>query len=478
MKNNMAHLVVLLLWGMASCAHAIEETRPNVLLIAVDDLNDWIGCMGGHPQAQTPNMDRLAKLGVLFTNAHCQSPVCNPSRASMMSGLYPETTGIYFLNPPPKESPVLQKTVMMPQRFETEGYFVSGAGKLFHNGGKQNETYVPNYGGSFGGFGPFPKKKLSSFPGVKLWDWGAFPERDDQMPDHKVADWAVGQLKQEFDRPFFLAVGFVTPHVPQYTPQKWIDLYPLEDLQCPEIREDDLEDISQYAINLTSLNHVAPTHAWVEENDQWKPLVQTYLACVSFMDAQVGRVLDALEKSPYADNTLIVFFSDHGFHLGEKEHWAKRTIWQDGAGVPLIVAGPGVASGAMCDKPVQLLDIYPTLLAAGGLAPNPLHEGHSLKPLLNNPAADWPHVARSSFGPGNVAIVSEGFRYIRYNDGSEELYDRKKDPHEWNNQSNAPERKAVIEWHRNQLPADYHPVLGKSSTGHKAFKASEERKSK
>ena len=478
MKNNMARLIVLLLWSMASCVHAAQGTRPNVLLIAIDDLNDWIGCMGGHPQAQTPNMDRLAKRGVLFTNAQCQSPVCNPSRASMMSGLYPETTGIYFLNPPPKESPVLQKTVMMPQRFEAEGFFVTGAGKLFHNGGKQNETYVPNYGGSFGGFGPLPKKKLSPFKGVKLWDWGAYPESDDQMPDHKIAGWTEEQLKGMENSPFWLGVGFYRPHVPQYAPQKWFDLYPLETLQLPAVVDHDLDDLSDYAVNITRLKHIAPTMEWVLENDQWKPLVQSYLACISFVDHQVGRVLDALDASPYAANTIVVLCSDHGFHQGEKERFAKRSLWQDGTGTPLIIAGPGIAKGKRCDKPVQLLDIYPTLLDLCGLKANPAHEGHSLRPLLENPGAAWPYMARCSFGPGNVAIVSERYRYIHYNDGSEELYDRKKDPHEWSNLANAPERKRVLEWHRKHLPAEYHPVLGKGSTGHKAFKASEERKTK
>ena len=244
--------------------------------------------------------DRLAKRGVLFANAHCQSPVCNPSRASMMSGLYPESTGIYFLSPPPKDSPVLQKAVMMPQRFQSEGYSVSGAGKLFHNGEKQNETYVPNYGGHFGGFGPLPKQKLSPFPGEKLWDWGAFPERDDQMPDFKIAGWAEKRLKAMEKAPFWLGVGFFRPHVPQYAPQKWFDLYPLETLQLPAVAEHDLDDLSDYAVNITRLKHIAPTMEWVKENNQWKPLVQSYLACISFVDDQVGRVLDALDASPHA----------------------------------------------------------------------------------------------------------------------------------------------------------------------------------
>jgi len=463
----------MLLLGLLA---GVAPAKPNVLLIAIDDLNDWIGCMGGHPQAQTPNIDRLAERGVLFNNAHCQSPVCNPSRASLMSGLYPESTGIYFLSPPPAESPTLRKKTLMPQRFLNEGYYVTGAGKLFHNGEMQNETYVPNYGGQFGSFGPMPDKKISTYPGHPLWDWGAYPERDEQMPDHRIATWAEERLAEKQERPLWLGVGFYRPHVPQFAPQKWFDMYPLETLQLPAVIENDLEDIPEYGINLTRLEHVSPTMEWVKENGEWKPLVQSYLACVGFVDHQVGRVLDALDASPYADNTIVVLFSDHGFHLGEKERWAKRSIWQDGAGVPLIIAGPGIAKGKTCAKPVQLLDLYPTLLDLSGLKADLRHEGHSLRPLLEDPSADWVHVARSSFGPGNVAIVSEQYRYIHYNDGSEELYDRQADPNEWRNLASNPEKKAVLARHRAKLPATYHPVLGKGSTGHKAYEATEERR--
>ncbi|MBI9072954.1 MAG: sulfatase [Melioribacteraceae bacterium] len=473
MKNKSIWMALALIsWMLFACSTDVsKETmeHPNVLLIAVDDLNDWIGCLGGHPQVQTPNIDRLAQRGVLFSNAHSQSPVCNPSRASLMSGLYPETTGIYFLNPPVWKSPVVDEDQIMPRKFEREGYYVAAAGKLFHN--KGNKRYFKNYAGNFGGFGPFPDKKLSPFPGARLWDWGTFPEKDELMPDHKIASWAEEQLEQEFDKPFFLSLGFMTPHVPQYAPKKWIDLYPLDSLMLPKVIEKDLSDVPSYGINLTSMEHIAPTQKWVVENGQWKPLVQTYLACVSFMDSQVGRVLDALDNSPYADNTIVVLFSDHGFHLGEKERWAKRSIWQDGEGTPLIIAGPGIVKGGVCDKPVQLLDIYPTLIELTGQQPNPKHEGNSLKLLLENPTISWPFTARSSFGPENVAIVSEHYRYIHYSDGSEELYDRLNDPHEWNNLANNPNMEQVLAKHRKDLPKEYHPILGGNSTGHKAYKA-------
>ena len=474
MKKRQLALILACLSAAAfageAAAKAADTAKPNVLLIAIDDLNDWIGCMGGHPQAKTPNIDRLAARGVLFNNAHCQSPVCNPSRASMMTSLYPSTSGIYFLNPDLSKSPLAKKNTLMPQRFVQEGYQVTGAGKIFH--GNQNQRYLPNWAGSFGAFGPSRKEKLSSFPGVRPWDWGVYPERDEQMPDHKIAAWAVDELKKKQDKPRFLAVGFYRPHVPQYAPQKWFDLYPLE--SCNYQRsENDLDDVSDYGINLTRLKHVAPPHDWVVKNDEWKPLVQSYLACVSFVDHQVGKVLDALDNSPAKDNTLIILYSDHGFHLGEKERWAKRSLWEDSTRVPLIVAGPGVAQGEVCNKPVQLLDVYPTLLELAGLNEDEKLEGHSMAALLKKPDAPWPHMARTSFGPGNYSIRSERYRYIHYNDGSEEFYDHAGDPHEWNNLIENPELATLIKKHRAMIPKNAHPILGKDSTGHKAYKASE-----
>lgn len=462
----------VLLAASAPFARADEEQKPNILLIAIDDLNDWIGCLGGHPQAKTPNLDRLAARGVLFSNAHCQSPVCNPSRASMMTSLYPATSGIYFLSPDLSESPVSTKNTLLPKRFQEDGYYVTAAGKLFHGG--QNDKYLPNYGGNFGGFGPLPKKKLTTYPGHPLWDWGAYPEKDEEMPDHKIAAWGIEQLQKKHDKPLFLATGFYRPHVPQFAPQKWFDMFPIDEVQLPATTKDDLDDLSPYAVNLTRLKHVAPPHEWVVENKEWKPLVQSYLACVSFVDAQAGKVLDALEKSAYKDNTYIVLYSDHGFHLGEKDRWAKRSLWEDSTRVPIMIIGPGIAKGKVCTKPVELLDIYPTLLELAGLKADPKLEGQSLVPLLKNHEADWPHMARTSFGPGNYTIRSEHHRYIHYHDGTEEFYDHSSDPHEWKNLIKNPEMATLIAKHRAHRPKTSHPALGKRSTGHNAFKASAE----
>jgi arylsulfatase A-like enzyme len=396
-----------------------------------------------------------------------------------LTGRYPHTTGIYFLSPGYQAAPVLEGVKTLPERFADDGYEVMGVGKIFHSKGNRVFAKVGTYGGSNGGFGPRPEKKISQPHGHPLWDWGAFPERDDQMPDYKVANWAIDRLEQEYDKPFFLAVGFWRPHVPMFAPKKWFDLHPRDRIRLPAIREDDNDDISSYAWDLTNLNHVSPKHKWVKEAGQWDHAVQSYLASTSFVDHQLGRVLKALEKSGRRDNTVIVLFADHGFHLGEKDRWAKRTLWEDGTRVPLIVVDPSRKGGQVSTKPAELIDIFPTLLALNGLQPDPTQEGQSLTVLLDDPkASQWRHPAITSFGPGNYSVRTEQFRYIHYNDGSEELYDHASDPNEWRNL--IPNGKLVsaklskaLQQHRAQLPKKQHTLLPGNSTGHKAFEAAE-----
>ncbi|EMI16848.1 choline sulfatase [Rhodopirellula maiorica SM1] len=445
--------------------------KPNVLLISIDDLNDWVGCLGGHPQAKTPNIDRLAGMGTLFENAHCQSPVCNPSRVSMMTGRYPHTTGVYFLAPDLKQAPALRDVKTLPEVFAANGYKTMASGKLFHTGDKRFfQDYKPS-----GGFGPRPEQKISQPHGHPLWDWGVYPEDDNQMPDVKAAKWAVKQLDTEHDKPFFMGVGFYRPHVPMYAPQKWFDMHPLKDIQLPLVREDDRNDLSQYAIDLTNLEHVSPTHDWVTEAGQWEHAVQSYLASVTFADHCVGMVLDALQSSDYADNTIVVLFSDHGFHLGEKQRWAKRSLWEDGTRVPLIVSAPGFTAGQVTERPSELVDVFPTLLQLAGLPSDSTLEGDSLVPLMRDPTQTWANPAVTSFGLGNFAIRSTRYRFIQYHDGSRELYDLSKDPHEWTNLAANPEYEAIVQQHAAYLPTDQHPVLSGKSTGHNAYAAANDK---
>jgi len=441
--------------------------KPNVLLISIDDLNDWVGCMGGHPQAKTPNIDRVAKMGTLFNNAHCQSPVCNPSRASMMTGRYPHTSGVYFLSPDLKEAPVLKNLKTMPEVFADHGYKTMAAGKIYHT---RDHRFFQNYKPT-GGFGPRPKKKISQPHGHPLWDWGIFPDDDNLMPDMKCAKWAVDQLSQKHDKPFFMGVGFYRPHVPMFATKKWFDMHPKDKIKLPAVPSDDLKDLSQYAIDLTNLEHVSPTHKWVTGAGQWEHAVQSYLASVTFADHCLGLVLDALEKSAHSDNTIIALFSDHGFHLGEKERWAKRSLWEDGTRVPVVVVAPGHKAAQKTNRPAELLDIFPTLLELAGLPKDETQEGQSLVPLMKNPQREWKHPAITSFGLGNYSIRSTHFRFIQYFDGSQELYDLRNDPHEWKNLIDNPKMKQVIQEHASLIPQKQHPILPGSSTGHKAYAA-------
>jgi choline-sulfatase len=254
-------------------------------------------------------------------------------------------------------------------------------------------------------------------------------------------------------------------------PQKWFDLFPLDQIKLPQARDNDRDDLSAYAISLTNDKHISPTQEWMVSAGEWKHAVQSYLASTAFVDHYVGEVLKALAESPHRDDTIVVLFSDHGFHLGEKQRWAKRTLWEDGTHVPLIVVAPGFAGERKCARPAELLDIYPTLLELAGLPADPAQEGFSLVPLLKDPKADWAHVALTSFGKGNYAVTSEHYRYIRYLDGSEELYDHRKDPNEWDNLAAEEDCADILAEHRRHLPAHEEEVLPGNSTGHAAYAA-------
>lgn len=442
--------------------------RPNVVLIAIDDLNDWIGCLKGHPQAQTPHMDRLAARGALFTNAHCQSPLCNPSRTSLLTGLRPTTTGVYALNPWFRISERYKDLDTLPQYFARHGYRTITCGKIYH------DAYPPPAGrkpgtefgvwGYHGNAGPRPSQKFVTTPegNHPLVDWGVFPERDELQEDWKIADWAIGQLRSKPEGPFFLSVGFRRPHVPCYASQAWFDLYPDASLMMPPVRRDDRDDTPRFSWYL-HWTLPEPRLAWLESQGQWRALVRAYLASTSFVDSQVGRVLDAIEANGYQDNTIVVLFSDHGWHLGEKGITGKNSLWDRSTRVPLMFAGPGVRQGAS-KRPAELLDLYPTLIDVCGLPEKGDLEGHSLAPQLKNADAPraWPAI--TSHGPGNHSVRTERYRYIRYADGSEELYDYESDPNEWTNLAAKDELAAVKRELAEWLPKSSTPPLPGSIT--------------
>ena len=459
----------LIVCGLTTTAIADDGAkRPNVLFIVIDDQNDWIGALGGHPLAKTPHIDQLAGRGTVFLNAHCQAPLCNPSRTSVMLGLRPTTTGIYGLAPWFRTLPAWQDRVTLPQHFKSHGYKTLTTGKVYHGavGNAQQRAKEFDVWGPAGGIGIQPQHKLipaTAEVNHPLMDWGSFPHRDEEKGDYQVATWAVEQIKTApRNQPFFLAAGFFLPHVPCYATPKWFDLYPDDDSVLPLVKADDRTDTPRFSWYL-HWSLPEPRLRWIQEQHQWRNLVRSYLACTSFVDAQVGRLIAALEEAELADNTIVVLWSDHGWHLGEKGITGKNTLWERSTRVPLIFAGPGISQGGRCTQPVELLDIYPTLIELCQLERRDDLEGMSLTPQLKAAATKRDRPAITSHNQGNHGIRSERWRYIRYADDSQELYDLRTDPNEWNNLAAEPELSSVIVEHRRWLPKTDSPPAANSA---------------
>lgn len=404
----------------------------NLMLLIVDDLNDWVTAMGDHPQVHAPNMKALAARGTVFANAHAQAPICGPSRASFLSGLYPAQTGIYGQIPDARLGPAVaavSPTLLLPQHLRAQGYYAGGAGKVSHQGGQ--DGMFDEYLESELEYGPNPKQRFKWFDPRTHTDWGAYPERDEDMRDHQTASWGIDFLARQDDTPFMLALGFVRPHVPWYVPKRWLDMFPLDEIQLPVVRENDLDDVPQAGRDLAAVPQM-PTLEWARESAEWRPILQGYLASIAFADHCVGMALEGLRTAGHADDTLVCLLSDNGYHLGEKQRFAKMSLWERSTRVPLIFAGPGVKEQVVVD-PVGLIDIFPTVLEMLELPANPENAGRSLAPLLTSSGSLSIQPQVSVYGAGNYAVVDPRYRYIRYADGSEELYDHESDPLEWHN---------------------------------------------
>ena len=452
-------LIFLLLMNVCSCTSIQTNVdRQNVLMIAIDDLNDWLGCMDGHPDAYSPNIDQLASEGILFTNAHCQAPLCGPSRASLMTGLLPSSTGIYGQISDAKLDTLVadrRDITFLPLYFAQHGYKTIGIGKLFHNFAPTGNFEIA--GGREKGFGPKPEKRFKYDPswfnksGNTQTDWGVFPEYDHEMPDARTAAWVVEQIRKPHDRPFFLAAGFLRPHVPWYVPRKWFDLFQVDSIDMPPYLPSDQLDLPEISRAVHAVP-MMPTTEWAMAQDEWRHAVHAYLACIAFVDAYVGEILKALQESPYADNTIVVLWSDHGYHLGEKNRFAKHSLWIESSKTPLIIRAPGYPRNRKCTQPTQLLDIYPTLVELCGLPSNPSNEGHSLVPLLKDVNASWSHPAMTTYGYKNHAIRTERYSYLEFENGDTELYDLVADPNEWTNLSTSDDHQGVLKGMREFLP--------------------------
>lgn len=463
--------------AVLSSAAVSADERPNVLMIVVDDMNDWVGCLQGHPDVQTPHIDRLAARGVLFANAHAAAPVCNPSRVAALTGRRPSSTGIYGNDA--VWHTVLGDVPSIPAVFRGAGYHTLGGGKVHHHtpgfnrrtdwDGYFDQVFDSHYQqqlsrgelqGKFSWPSGFP---LNGLPEVRSlqkppqnpveFDWGPFDVVDEELGDGQMVEWAVKFLQSPRE-PFFLAAGIYRPHLPFYAPRKYFEMYDRDRLSLPVCPADDLRDLPAAGVRMA--RDRGGDYELVQQAGRQRELVQAYLASISYADALVGRLLQALDATDAGRRTLIVFWSDHGWHLGEKQHLHKFTLWERSTRVPLIVAGAGVpGQGLRCPAPVSLVDLLPTLceLSGPGLAavPNGI-DGQSFAAQVREPAMPRERPAVTTHGVGNHAVRSARWRYIRYADGGAELYDHAVDPHEWANLADRPEFATVISEHARWLP--------------------------
>jgi arylsulfatase A-like enzyme len=420
-------------------ATAQQPARPNILFIAIDDLRDWVRYLG-YEQVKTPNLDGLSQRGVTFTHAYCASPVCNPSRAALMSGQRSSTSGVYSNN---IDWRPLIKLPTLNEHFRSQGYYVCGAGKIYHGSYPRDadwdeypheRTTDPDDVDAAAKSKGKKKGKATSdaaSDGVGGIRFKPLNCDDSDMVDYHTVSYALKQLNGSHDKPLFLACGLHKPHMPWDVPQKYYDLYPLDKIQLPKILETDLDDVPPAGIRMAKPDG---DHAAILASGRWKEAVQGYLAAITFTDAMIGRLLDGFDKSPSKDNTVVILWSDHGWHLGEKQHWRKFALWEEATRAPFLIAAPGVTKpGTICDRTIDYMSIYPTLCELAGI-PIPKHvEGVSIKPLLVDPKTRWDRPAITTHGYQNHAVRTEAYRYIHYANGDEELYDEKADPLEWKN---------------------------------------------
>lgn len=455
MKWLLYALLLTLIWDTGTPDQQVE--RPNILFIAVDDMNDWTSVFDPQNPIKVPNIEKLAGQGAFFKRAYCSSAACNPSRASIMTGTRPHKTGIYG-NASDWRS-ALPEVKTLQRFFKDQGYYVGGAGKIFHH--HRDWAYHDN--ASFHEFlmmqinEPYPTQKLNGLEeyGSKNTDWGPWPERIEETADYRTAEYATEFLQRKHLQPFFLNVGIYKPHSPFFAPPEYFAAYPKDQLVMPALNTEDWNDLPSGAAQLMDKKKWfwnGMMKAQEKYPDAWKDYVRAYQACAGFADAMIGKVIAALDASPYKDNTIIVLWSDHGFHLGEKDHFEKFALWEKTNHVPYIIIAPGVTSpGMVLEQPVDLTTLYPTLVDLCGFeTPNTL-DGFSLVPLLKEPQLTLPP-ALMTYGKGNHALRTERWRYIRYKDGSEELYDHKQDPNEWTNLAGEKKYRDLMDEFAAQLP--------------------------
>ncbi len=461
-----------------------QKPPPNILMISIDDLNDWVGVYGGHPQAQTPHIDRLAETSMVFRNASCAGPVCGPSRSALLSGFMPSTTGVYGNQSNMLDAEIVQTHATLPEYFSKNGYTTISSGKIFHkhstpqgqdHGQWAYDIWEKETGGGGLNAETFYSREKGIIAGKKLvnpqfderagspFEWGATAEGKETTKDYRTAKWFEEQLQQDHAKPFFMLMGISKPHLSWVVPQEYFDRYDLATLQVPEYRLDDLNDIVDDKGKTMFKPH--PDFLWVEHYDIHLEAVRAYLAATSYADACVGVVLDALKKSKYADNTIVILWGDHGWHLGEKLKFRKAALWRESTQLPLIVHLPAMDDQTECYRNVNLIDLYPTLIELCGLPQKEL-DGKSFHPLLVDPNLAWtPTVTTRS--EGSHSVMSERWHYIIYDKGGEELYDLEKDPMEWQNlaRTESPDLYPIKTYLRSFLPTTEAREIPKGSQG-------------
>lgn len=437
----------------AAARAAAPAPRPNILFIAVDDMNNDLACYGD-PLVRSPNIDRLARRGVRFDRAYCQFPLCNPSRASIMTGLRPDRTRVFDLFYHFRTE--IPDVVTLPQLFLNHGYLSARVGKIYHYGnpgdiGTSGLDDPPSWQEVHNPAGTdktllepefinyTPRRGLGAAMALFADPSG----RDEDHTDGKVATQAIAMLEAHRDQPFFIAVGFYKPHTPYVAPKKYFDLYPLDQIQVPDMPRGYRDSVPAAALASTR-----PWPYFAVTKDEARRCKQAYYAAISFVDAQIGRVLDAVDRLGLADHTIIVFWSDHGYSLGTHGLWMKMNCFEDAARVPLVIAGPGIAPGTSPD-PVELVDVYPTLADLAGLPPPADLAGTSLRPLLDHPGAAWDRPAFTQVQRGDFAghsVRTARWRYTEWDEGRRgtELYDEQADPGEMHNLASDPALAATI----------------------------------
>jgi len=439
----------LVLVSVSACSSGEESEElikhPNVLFISLDDMNDWVGTLAGHEQTLTPSLDRFAESGVNFTRNYAPSPGCNPSRSATLTGLHTYNSGMYSNYQEWREVPELKRVQTIGQHFRQNGYYTAGAGKIFHYGQVDVDGWDDYYPSILNPMPDdnFPEKQPANMPPFKymydMFDWGPLTITDEETGDFETVDYITQQLEKAHDKPFFLAAGIYRPHLPWHVPQEYFDRFPLDEIKKPEILEDDLSDLGPVAKEI--ITRGGNYHKHVIEADQWEKGVQGYLASIAFADAMVGRLLDALEQSAYADNTIVVIWSDHGWQLGEKMHWRKFALWENVIRTVMMMRVPenleklpgGSAKGVATTNLTSLLDIYPTLVDLCNLPERDDFDGISLISMLSRPQEPVARPVITSYDYGSYSVRYEDWHYIRYIDDSEELYDLDTDPEEWHN---------------------------------------------